>query len=107
MRTELDASVEIDEGVDEYGIRHKLILEGDQAVRVQSFDASAMLEECKAERNATSGERWGDGRKIGTIPRAVYMDIVSKYKSADERKVAMVCWLRENTAFVTFDKFLK
>lgn len=104
---ELESNVEIDEGVDHYGVRHKLILEGDQAVRVQSFDASQMIEAAKAERAATAGASWGDGRKIGTIPMPILNQINDRFKTAEERKVAIVCWLRENPSFVTFDKFLK
>lgn len=103
---ELEANVTIDEGVNEYGIRREIILEGDQAVTKLTYDAAPLLEAAKAERNATAGERWGEMRKIGVIPMAVLSHINETYKGEVERKAQILLWLKENPAMVTFDKFL-
>ena len=87
-------------------MRKQVIFEGDRAVEKLTYDAQPFLEQAKAERIATEGERWGDGRKVGTMPMAVYNQYL-KIQGADERKKYILKWLRENPAFVTFDRFLK
>jgi pyocin large subunit-like protein len=104
---ELESNVTIDEGVNEYGIQRQIILEGDQAVTKLTYDAAPMLEAAAAERSATAGERWGDMRKIGTIPMAELIRIQETYKTEVERKAQILLWLKANPYFVTFDKFLK
>jgi hypothetical protein len=104
---ELDANVTIDEGVNEYGIRRQIILEGDHAVTKLTYDAAPLLESAQAERNATAGERWGEMRKIGVIPMAELTRINDTYKSEVERKAQILLWLKANPYMVTFDKFLK
>jgi hypothetical protein len=103
---EIESNVTIDEGVNQYGIRREIILEGDQAVTKLTYDAEPLLEAAAAERAATAGERWGDMRKIGTIPMAVLTHINDTYKSEVERKAQILLWLRENPRMVTFDRFL-
>lgn len=104
---EIAANVTIDEGVNHYGIRRQIILEGDQAVTKLTYDAAPMLEAAAAERAATAGERWGDMRKIGTIPMAELTRINDTYKTAAERQAQILLWLRANPRMVTFDRFLK
>lgn len=100
-------SFTLNEGKDAYGVSHTLTFEGDQLVRKQTFDAEPILEAAKAERNATAGERWGEGRKVGTIPMAIYNQILQTYQGREAREQAILSFLRQNQAFVTFDKFLK
>lgn len=103
---ELAANVTLDEGVNEYGIRRQIILEGDQAVTKLTYDAAPLLAEAAAERTATAGERWGEMRKVGVIPMAELTRINDTYKSEVERKAQIFLWLRANPYMVTFDKFL-
>lgn len=100
-------SVTLNEGYDPYGVHTSITLEGDQAVKKLTFDAEPMLREAAAERAFTAGDRWGDGRKVGTIPMAVYGHIMQTIQGREEREKAILGWLRANQAFVTFDKFLK
>ena len=100
-------SFTLDEGVDAYGVRKQLTFEGDQVVSKLTYDAAPLLEAAKAERNFTGGDRWGDGRKVGTIPMAVYNQIIQTHQGREEREKHILGWLRANQAFVTFDKFLK
>lgn len=104
---ELEANVTIDEGVNAYGIRREIILEGDQAVSKLTYDAEPLLEAASAERKATAGERWGEMRKIGVIPMAELTRINETYRSEVERKAQILLWLKANPYMVTFDKFLK
>jgi hypothetical protein len=106
---ELETSgVTIDEGVNEYGIRRQIILEGDQAVTKLTYDAAPLLEEAHARRVHTSGDRWNDGQThVGFIPMAELTRINDTYKSADERKFQILMWLKQNPKMVTFEKFLR
>jgi hypothetical protein len=99
-------SFTMDEGTDAYGTRKKVIFEGDRIVVNHSFDAKPFIEQAKAERIATDGQRWGDGRKVGTMPMAIYNEYL-KIPGSEERKKFVLKWLRNNPAFVTFDRFLK
>lgn len=100
-------SFTIDEGVDRYGVRQELIFQGDEVVSKLTYDAGPMIEAAKAERSASAGDRWGDGRKVGTIPMAVLNQINQTYQGREEREKQILLWLRQNEAFVTFDKFMK
>jgi len=100
-------SFTVNEGYNPYGIHKSVTFEGDQAITKLTFDSEPMLEEAKAERAATAGERWGEGRKVGTIPMAVLSMIQQTHPSREEREKAILQWLRSNQAFVSFEKFLK
>ena len=99
-------SFTVDDGVHAYGVHKQVTFEGDQAVTKLTYDAQPFLEQAHAERTLTAGDRWGDGRKVGTIPMAVYAEVM-KIKGAEERQKYVIDWLKSNPAFVTFDKFLK
>ena len=101
-------SFTVDDGVHAHGVHKQVTFEGDQVVTKLTYDAEPLLEAAKAERIATSGNRWGEGvgTKVGTMPMAVYAEFM-KVQSAEERQKFILKWLRENPAFVTFDKFLK
>lgn len=106
----LDSTIEsftVDEGFDPYGTRKQITFEGDQVVTKTTFDAQPFLERAHAARIATEGQRWGEGvgTKVGEIPMAVYSKFLTL--PAEERQKYLLGWLRENPAFVTFDKFLK
>lgn len=100
-------TVTINEGADKYGTQHTTILQDDEIVFKQTFDAEPIMEAAKAERIATADQRWGEGRKVGTIPMPIYNWILKKYKGREEREYAVLSWLRANQNFVTFEKFLK
>lgn len=96
----------IDEGVNAYGVRKTVHFDGDQVVSEYAFDAEPIIEHCKEERIVSAGERWGDGRKIGTLPPTV-MGQVFAIQGVEARKKFILDYLRANPAFVSFDKFLK
>ena len=96
----------LDEGTNEYGIHTQVSFEGDRIIKKQSFDANPILEACAAERKATSGDRWGEMRKVGTIPMAIYTRYLT-IKDPMERRIFLRKFLHENRGFVTFDNYLK
>ena len=101
-------SFTLDEGVDQFGTRKQIIFDGDQVVSKRTYDAEPLLKEAHAARVAPEYDKWGEGlgTRIGTIPMAVYADAIAIQNSEERRKFIMN-WLRENPAFVTFNKFLK
>jgi hypothetical protein len=99
-------SFTVDDGYHAYGVHKQVTFEGDQAVTKLTYDAEPFIEAAKAERAATASDRWGDGHKVGTIPMAVYAEVL-KIKGNAERQKYVINWLKANPAFVTFDKFLK
>jgi len=104
---ELAESFSVDEGVDAYGVRKEVSFEGDQVVTKLTYDAAPMLAQAHAERNATAGERWGEMRKVGTIPMVVLNEINRTIPGAMDRSAAILGWLKANPRMVSFDKFLK
>lgn len=101
-----EENVTVDEGVNAYGIRTRLHFEGDSLITQRTYDAEPLLEACKAERVATAGERWGEMRKVGSIPMAEYAKFLAIRDNA-ERQKALKAYLAANPAFVTFDRYLK
>jgi hypothetical protein len=99
-------SFSLNEGYNRQGIHTEFIFQGDEVVRKQTFDAQPFLEAAHAERQATAGQRWGDMRKVGTIPMAIYASAL-EIRDQQERQKFILKWLRENPAMVTFEKFLK
>lgn len=99
-------SFKLDEGFDPYGTHTEVSFEGDRVIKKQTFDAQPLIEACKAERLATEGQRWGEMRKVGTIPMAIYAKAIA-IKDNKERRNFLRNWLHQNPAFVTFDKYTK
>lgn len=100
-------SFTVDDGIHAYGVHRQVTFEGDQVITKLTYDAAPLLEQAKAERAATAGNRWGEGvgTKVGTMPMAVYSQML-QIKGADERAKFAHNWLLSNPAFVTFDKYL-
>jgi hypothetical protein len=105
MNTPIE-SFKVDEGTDAYGVNTQVIFEGNQIVKKRSFDANPILEACKAERLATEGQRWGEMRKVGTIPMAKYVEFMA-IPDQNERKKKVKSWLLQNEGFITFEKYAR
>lgn len=106
MESGYSENVSLDEGVDAYGTRTKLHFEGESLIVQKTFDAQPLLDACAAERAATAGQRWGEMRKVGTIPMVVYAKAAT-IKDNKERIAYIRNWLAQNPAFKTFDRYLK
>lgn len=96
----------LDEGVTKDGVRTQVHFDPDTIVVQRSFDAEPHLQHAKLARESTEGKSWGEGRMIGHIPPVFYAEIL-KIRDRDERDKAVMTFLRENPAFVMFDKALK
>lgn len=74
-------------------------------VIAKEWDAQPMLEACAAERAATEGQRWGEMRKVGTIPMAELAKLMRQDGTIDNKRA--IAWVKANPAFATFSKVLK
>ena len=72
---------------------------------VKTFDAEPLLEMAAAERAETAGQRWGEMRKVGSIPMSELAKMMRQDGGLDTKRC--VSWLRQNPAFVSFDRVLK
>lgn len=106
MARELSETFTVNEGFDRHGVHTSLIFQGDEVVKKRTFDAEPYLQAAHDDRTATAGQRWGDMRKVGSIPMAVYAETL-KIQDQGERQKYVLNWLRQNPAMVSFDKFLK
>lgn len=106
MARDMSESFTLDEGTDRWGTHTSIIFEGDQVVKKQTFDAQPFIEQAARERAATEGQRWGEMRKVGSIPMAVYAHALT-IPDSRERKKYVLNWLKERPALVGFEKFLK
>lgn len=96
----------VDEGVDQYGTRHALHLTNDKVVHQRTFDAQPFIDGAAADRAATAGQRWGDMRKVATLPMALYAQVLAMpTQEGRQKKLKQI--IQENPAFCTFDRYLK
>jgi hypothetical protein len=101
-----EENVTVDEGVNEHGIGTKLHFEGDSLIVQRTYDADPHLAYARQAREATAGQNWGNGRLVGHIPPAEYARFLA-IKDNKQRMTAIKGWLRENSQFVMFDRYLK
>lgn len=71
----------------------------------KTFDAEPFLKQAAEERAASQGERWGEGRKVGSIPMEVLGQFMRQDGGLDVKRLE--AWLRANPAFVSFEPFLR
>jgi hypothetical protein len=101
-----EENVTVDEGMSSQGVHTQLHFEGDSLIVQRSYDAEPHLQYAREAREATTGMRWGEGRLVGHIPPAEYARFLLIRDNA-ARKTAIKAWLRENSQFVMFEKYLK
>lgn len=99
-------NVTVDEGVSAQGVRTQFHFEGDSLIVQRTYDAEPHLRYAEAARQATEGQRWGEGKLVGHIPPAEYARFL-QIKDNQERKKAIKRWLQENPAFCMFPKYLQ
>lgn len=87
------------------GIRTKVHDVDGKIVIAKQYDAEPLLAACAAERAATEGQRWGEFRKVGTIPMAELGKMMRQDGTIDNKRA--MAWLKANPALVTFSKVLK
>lgn len=99
-----EENVSIDEGVSAGGVRTQIRFEGEEVIVAKSFDAAPHLAHAAHARQATAGQRWGEGKLIGHIPPVYYAQILT-IRDRDERKKAVKRFFVENPAFRMFDGY--
>ncbi len=102
----VEQSIVTDEGIDQYGTRHHLHIEQGRLVHQRTFDAQPFLDLAAEDRARTRGERWGEMRKVATIPMAMYAEVL-KLPSQAERTAAVKKIIHENPYLCTFERYLK
>ena len=76
--------------------------DGESFVLEKKQDVSGIIEHAKVQANAvTSLDRWGDGKKVASIPMAIYADWVATGKIHDQAFIK--AWLNnpDNALFRT------
>lgn len=87
----------------EQGITSTVHEDETRTVIQKTYDAEPLLEYAKGMREATEGQRWGEGRIVGTVPMAVCAQFMRQDGRLDAKRLTE--WIRANPAFVCFDKF--
>lgn len=105
MEKGFSENVSFVDDVSKDGVVTTLSFEGEELITKRSYDATPHLEYAKQAREATDGKRWGEGKLVGHIPPAEYARFLT-IKDNKVRMTAIKDWLRTNSQFVMFDKFL-
>lgn len=87
------------------GITTKVHEVNGKTVIAKSYDAQPILDACAAERTATDGQKWGEFRKVGTVPMAELATMLRQDGTLDQERA--YAWLKANPGFITFNKALK
>lgn len=91
------------------GVTTTLHFQGDDLIVQKAYDAEPYLKAAAEERAATAGERWGEGRKVFTLPPAEYGRFLTENrgKSQEERRKWLRNWAQQNPLLVTYERYLK
>lgn len=106
MKRGFEENVSVPEGVNWQGVATVLHFEGDTLTVQKTYDAQPHLEYVRRMRESQDQHRWGDSRFVAHIPPVEHARFLAIHDKADRQK-AMMKWLRENSQFVAFDKYLK
>lgn len=87
----------------EQGITSTVHEDETRTVIQKTYDAEPLLEYAKGMREATEGQRWGEGRIVGTVPMAVCAQFMRQDGRLDAKRLTE--WIRANPAMICFDKF--
>lgn len=98
-------NVSVHEGMAPDGTETILHFEGNDLIVQKRYDAEPHLRYAEMARQQTAGQRWGDGKLVGHIPAAQYGKFLL-IEDREERMKAIKAWLRENSKFVMFDRYL-
>jgi len=76
--------------------------EGDTQRITTHQNVDAILEDAAEQRAATSGQKYGEFRKVAVMPMSVVGQAMREGWLYDQNKVRQ--WVRDNPAFKTFDR---
>lgn len=105
----ISENVTVDEGVNRLGVREQYHFEGDSLIVQKTWDAEPFLKAAEAERQATQGMSWGDGRKVFSLPPVEYGKYLKETSGfgPKEKNAWLRRWAQENPALVSFERYLK
>ena len=106
MKHGYEENVSFVDNVSKDGVVTNLSFEGEEMIVRKTWDAEPHLRYAEEARQATAGQRWGEGKLIGHIPPAEYAKFLL-IKDNAARKKAIMAWLRENSRFQMFDRAFK
>lgn len=86
------------------GVKTTYWINDDSFIVKKTFDAEPYLRAAAEERAVTRGEKWGETRKIASIPPAMYGQLIRDGIAFDEKR--MTQWLKEHPDLVVFEKAL-
>mgnify|MGYP000851157081 CR=1 FL=1 len=84
--------------------RWMMMLEDGEMIIRTDTEVNALLDTNTAERNIKAGQRWGDGRKVASIPAQIWTrDLAEAVRQDDNRYLSR--WLNDadHAAFRTFE----
>lgn len=87
------------------GGESRLHVEDGKTYSTKTFDAQAIVDDAAEQRATRQGQRWGNATHVGYIPLAVY-GYWARHGMLNDPKV-IKDYLRQNPAFLTFEKYLK
>lgn len=91
------------------GVTTTLHFQGDALIVQKEWDGAPFLKAAAEERAITAGERWGEGRKVFTLPPAEYGRFLTETrgKGQEFRKTWLRTWAQQHPLLVSFEKYLK
>jgi hypothetical protein len=91
------------------GVATVLHFQGDELIVQRQWDATPFLKAAAADRTATEGQRWGEGRKVMHLPPAEYGRYLSETQgqSQEEKRQWLRMWAQQHPLLVSFEKYLK
>jgi hypothetical protein len=87
----------------ETGIKTTVHADESRVVLQKTEDVEPHLLYAKGLREATEGQRWGEGRVVGTVPLSVCSQFMRQDGRLDAKR--LTAWIRENPQFICFDRF--
>lgn len=84
------------------GVVRETFEEDGALITRRTFDHEPLAKVLAAEREANQGTRYGDMKKLGTIPPHVYAVMLRDGRANDP--IALAKWLDENPMFKSIDK---
>jgi len=88
------------------GIAERTHFEDGSIVIQKTFDAAPHLEYARLAREATEGQRWGEGKLVGHIPPAFHAEIIL-IRDPAERKRRVQQFFKDNPAFLMYERYGK
>lgn len=71
----------------------------------KEYDAAPYVDYAAEQRAVSSGEQWGNMRRVASIPPAELAKLMATGQIRDPKAIRK--WLLENPKLVTFEKYLK